>query len=204
MSETTDYEVVFDVGGVLVDWNPNYLYNKVIQAEERRKWFLETVCNGEWNSKQDSGRSWQDAEEELLNEFPGFEAEIRAFRGRWIEMIGGETPGGFQLLEDVIASNTSVSILSNWADDTFDLTCEMYPKLAQVSRATVSGKVGVAKPDAEIFVIHEERFGLNPRNIVFIDDNKANIAAAERRGWAGILFEDSTQVRERLGELNVL
>lgn len=196
--------VVFDIGGVLMDWNPEYLYRKLIAQPERRRFFLEQVCSPAWNAAQDKGRPWKAAEDEILPRHPEFRREILAYRARWSEMIAGPIDGGLQLLHDVQATPATVSLLSNWAADTFAMTCARYPVLLSVADRTVSGEIGMAKPDAEIFAHHEQSFGLVAQRTLFIDDNAANIDAARDRGWQTIHFTDTASARRQLIAAGVL
>lgn len=204
MSAAKISHVVFDIGGVLMDWSPDYLYRKVIPDEARRRFFLQQVCTPAWNAGQDKGRTWKAAEDEILPQYPEFRDEILAYRARWIEMIAGPIEGGLELLRDVRATSVPVSYLSNWAADTFEVTCERYPVLLTVADRTVSGQIGMAKPDAEIFVHHEQTFDLVANETLFIDDNADNIEAARARGWQAIQFKDAATTRRQLIETGVL
>ena len=146
MSVAKASHIVFDIGGVLLDWSPDYLYREIIPDPQRRRYFLQEVCSPAWNAGQDRGRSWKVAEDEILPKFPEFREEILAYRARWFDMIAGPIEGGFELLAEVCSTSAQVSILSNWAADTFEVACAHYPALLSVADRTVSGQIGMAKP----------------------------------------------------------
>src|SRR6185437_14375663 len=119
--------LVFDLGGVLIDWNPEYLYNKIFPNDEERRWFLSTVCTADWNEQQDEGRSLREGTELLVRKFPEHEASIRAYYGRWQEMLGGpihETVEIFRQLK--YHTNLKLYALTNWSAETFPVALELY------------------------------------------------------------------------------
>lgn len=198
------WNVVFDIGGVLIDWNPEHLYRRTIPNNEARRWFLTNVCNSAWNGQQDLGRSWQVAESELLSRFPVWQEHILEYRRRWGEMVSGPVIGGFELLREVNERRHRLSALSNWNDETFGEVRAQFPDLQLFEGITVSGEVGLAKPDLNIYRHHQERFALVPDKTVFIDDNLANIAAAHKMGWKTVRFTDAASARVALEEIGVL
>ena len=129
--------VVFDVGGVLLDWNPEYLYAELIPDENRRAYFLSEVCTDSWNAEQDKGRSWSTASAALIEKFPEWTSEITAYRERWAQMLKGPVAGGFELMNDVRKTGLGLTILSNWNDETYLEGCDLYPALKEVDGATV-------------------------------------------------------------------
>ena len=196
--------VVFDVGGVLLDWNPEYLYAELIPDEKRRLHFLSEVCTASWNIEQDRGRDWREANTVLIDEFPEWTHEITAYRERWVQMLKGPVAGGFELLNDVRKTSLGLTILSNWNDETYLETCTLYPALKDVDGATVSGSVKLIKPDTRIFDHHEHKFGLRLSETVFIDDNQLNVEVARELGWQAIKHDTADQTRAELRKLRVL
>ncbi|MCR4265814.1 HAD family phosphatase [Nitratireductor sp. ZSWI3] len=195
--------MVFDIGGVLIDWNPTYLFSRLIPDPVRRTFFLENVCSPSWNAEQDKGRSWASAESEAIARHPEWADEIRAYRASWHDMVAGPVDGGFELLTDALASNYRVTALSNWNDETFDEVAARFPDLLRFDGATVSGKVGLIKPDPEVYALHERTFDLIPDQTVFIDDNVANIEVARGRGWNAIHHRSATHTRRELAALGI-
>lgn len=197
-------DVVFDIGGVLIDWNPEHLYRLVISNAKERQFFLTQVCNSTWNAQQDLGRSWEAAEREAKQRFPEWSEAISLYRTRWDEMVSGPVPGGFELLSDVYSRGYRVTGLSNWNHETFRVVAARFPMLNLMEWVTVSGEVRLSKPDRAIYALHASRLNRQPKDIVFIDDNKHNVDAALALGWQAILFTDAANARfelERLGYL---
>jgi 2-haloacid dehalogenase len=194
---------VFDIGGVLLDWNPEYLYSNMITDLEKRSYFLRHVCSPQWNLEQDRGRNWDEAVEALLPDFPEWESEIRAFRMRWSEMVEGPVPGGFELMDDLRQSGYHITALSNWSSDTFDEISDRYPALKTFSGATVSGKVGLIKPDLKIYELHQNAYRIDPNETVFIDDNIDNVKAAQVQGWKAVHHTDAENTKDALRRLGV-
>ncbi len=203
MAETVIRNVVFDLGGVLVDWNPDYLYRKLIPDAAERQHFLTEICNGPWNAQQDRGRPWADAIAERIALFPQHEALIRAYRARWIEMIGGPIAGTVALLDALHARGTPLYALTNWAADTFVEGRRFIP-LDRFRGWVVSGEVKLAKPEPEIFTHLLEQFALRAEETLFIDDMPYNTAAAAELGFATVSFTSPEQLRGELVERGLL
>jgi 2-haloacid dehalogenase len=191
-------EIVFDLGAVLVDWNPRYLYRRLIADPAQMEWFLTEVCHHDWNLAQDGGRSWADAEAEAITRHPDQEALIRAYRAHWIEMIGGPIDGTVAILETLHRAGASLTALSNWAADTFLEAEPRFPFLGWFRGRTVSGRIGMVKPHPEIFHHHCAAFGITPETALFIDDNAANIATASALGFQTHLFRCPTLLNQDL------
>lgn len=196
--------VVLDIGGVLIDWDPENLFRKLIPEHTQRAWFLTNICNAAWNKEQDRGRSWAEAEAILAPEYPEWEAEIRAYRARWIEMVPGPTPGGLELLDDLLHTGISVTGLSNWNRETFVETRRRFPALDRLAGVTVSGEVGLAKPDLAIYRLHEILYALHPESTLFIDDNLTNVLAAQACGWQAVVHSSALATRAYLGARGLL
>lgn len=174
--------VVFDIGGVLVDWNPRYLYSKLLPPEHLDH-FLSNVCTLAWHAAHDRGVPMATTAADLKREYPQHGDLIDAWRLRWSEMFGGPISGAVALLEEVVSTRTPVHGLTNWPAEKFAEAREMFPFLAHLDPTVVSGEVGVAKPDPAVFDILIERTGLSPGRTLFIDDAPANIESAAHHGF---------------------
>jgi 2-haloacid dehalogenase len=192
---------VFDVGAVLIDWNPRYLYRSLIDDEAEMERFLAEICTPEWNARFDAGRPFAEGVEELVARHPAQAHLIRAYRERWLEMLGGEVAGTLAIVRELRAAGVPVYALSNWSAEMYVLTRPLYPFFDELDGVFISGEVGVAKPDPAIFGLFLERFGLTAEEIVFIDDSPANVAAARALGIESIRFDDAAQTRRELVRL---
>jgi 2-haloacid dehalogenase len=190
--------VVFDVGGVLLDWDPRHLYRKLIADPAEMEWFLAEVCHGRWNLAQDAGRPWHDAEAEAIARHPDRAAHIRAFRARWGEMVPGSIGGTVALLEEMAAAGVPLYAITNFAADTFREVCARFPFFGHFRGIVVSGEIGIVKPDAGIFHRLAGDHGVDLARAVFIDDNARNCAAAEALGMAAIAFTSPEATRAAL------
>jgi 2-haloacid dehalogenase len=195
---TTAPSIVFDLGGVLIDWNPRYLYRKLFTAADEMELFLAEVTTAEWNAQQDAGRSWAEAVETLVAEHPDRRELIEAFHLRWPEMLAGEIPGTVGVLTDLRATGIRLVALSNWSTEMFPIAQERFDFLAWFEGIVISGEVGVNKPDRRIFERLVERFGIEPGASLLIDDSPANIDAARALGFGAIHFTDATALRREL------
>jgi len=168
--------LVFDLGGVLVDWNPEYLYNKIIPDEKERRWFLSTVCTGDWNEQQDEGRSLQEGTEHLVRQYPEHEAAIRAYYGRWKEMLGGPIHETVEIFRE-LKFHTSLKLyaLTNWSAETFPVALELYDFLHWFDGRLVSGEEKIRKPFPEIYRLLIDRFSIDPTKAIYVDDNIRNV-----------------------------
>lgn len=176
--------VVFDLGGVLIDWDPRHLYRKLFPGDEAAmEGFLATVCTQEWNSRQDAGRSFTDGVAELTTRFPEHAALIAAYDTRWEEMIAGPIDGTLRLLEGLRRRQTPLFALTNWSADKFPVARRRFGFLAWFGGIVNSGEEGVIKPDPAIFRILIERHGVTPDTTLFIDDTAANVDAARGLGF---------------------
>ena len=196
--------VVFDIGNVLVDWNPRYLYRKVFDDEEEMEDFLDTVTTHEWNREQDRGRTLEEATGVLIARHPEYAREIEAYYGRWAETLGGPIEGSVRVLHELRERGYPLYALTNWSAETFPLARSWYRFLDLFDEIVVSGEVGMIKPDGEIYDVLVERTGLNLATTVFIDDSAANVRAAEALGFNGVLFEGAEGLREDLTGLGFL
>ncbi len=196
--------MVFDLGGVLIDWDPRHLYRELFEDPDEMESFLAEVTSAEWNSHQDAGRPWAEAIETLAAEHPERRELIEAFHRRWPEMLAGEIPGTVAVLADLNAAGVRLVALSNWSAETFPTAQERFDFLAWFEGIVISGEVGVNKPDPRIFEYLVERFAIEPAAALFIDDSPANIDAARAFGFRTIQFTDATALRRELVRLGLL
>jgi 2-haloacid dehalogenase len=190
--------VVFDLGGVLIDWNPRYLYRKLFADEPAMERFLAEVCHAAWNEEQDRGRSFAAAVEEAAARHPDQRALIEAYHLRWGEMLAGPIPGSVQILEELKQAGHELHALTNWSVETFPIARERYEFLDHFESILVSGEVGLIKPDPRIFELLLARIGHAPAVCIYIDDNAANAAAAGALGFDAIHFRSPAQLRAEL------
>ena len=179
---------VFDVGNILLKWDPRNLYQRVFSDPARMAFFLDHVCTAEWNLAQDRGRSWAEAEAEAIARHPDFAPEIRAFRARWAETVGGPIKPNVALLDTLRSNGVRNYAITNFAEDTFAEAQEMYPFLKGFDGIICSGVEKVCKPDAAIYQILLDRYHLKAEDCVFIDDSMANITAAAKLGFHTIHY----------------
>lgn len=195
---------MFDLGGVLIDWNPRYLYRKIFKTEEEITWFLENICTSEWNEQQDAGRSFHDATEELISKHPDWEEPIRAWYGRWEETIQGPLHETVDLLKYFKEkSSYRLYALTNWSAETFPVALQKFDFLHWFEGIVVSGLENTRKPFPDIYHLLFERHRITPSSSVFIDDNLKNIVAAQDLGMNGIHFRSAAQLKSSLLELGV-
>jgi len=154
--------IVFDIGRVLVHYDPDLPFSRLIQDEAERRWFFENVCTSAWNIEQDRGRGWAEAEALLIAEHPSHEENIRAFRRHWHEMVPHAYEDSVALMEDLIDRGHDVTMLTNWAADTFVEARARFPFLHRPRGVTVSGEIGMIKPQRGIYDHHVKAFDLDP------------------------------------------
>lgn len=200
--------VVFDFGGVLIDWSPEYLYRELIPDEAERRWFLTHVCSMDWVIRQDGGQPIVEATDELVAKFPEHAALIRAFYERWHEMVAGVLEDGVAIMEKLEAADVPLFGLTNWSAETFPYAWEHYPVLRRFRDIVVSGQVKLVKPDPAIFAAMLQRIeaqmpGIQPAELVFIDDNPNNAQAATELGWHGVHHTGAAQTEAKLRELGL-
>lgn len=195
--------IVFDIGKVLIHYDPDIPYARLIPDPERRRWFFANVCTSEWNIEQDRGRKWADAEALLIAAHPGEADLIRAFRTNWHEMVPHHYADSVAILEGLIEAGHDVTMLTNFAADTFVEARERFPFLNRPRGVTVSGEVGLIKPDPAIYAHHVRSFGLEPAASLFIDDSRKNVDAAIAAGWQAVLFTDADQLATDLSQRGI-
>ena len=190
--------VVFDLGGVLIDWDPRYLYRKLLDDEAAVEEFLATVCTPEWNAEQDRGRPFAEGVAELVERHPVHAAAITAFHERWPEMLGGTVGGSVEVLAELRAAGVPVYALTNWSAETFGIARERFEFLEWFDGLLVSGEERMIKPDPAIFRLLLDRFGLDPAATFYVDDSEPNVEAAGRLGFDAVRFTTPAQLRQDL------
>jgi len=197
--------VVFDLGGVLIDWDPRYLYRSLFAGDEAAmELFLATVCTAEWNRAQDAGRPWADAVETLAAAHPDQRDLIRAYWERWPETLGDAIGPTVELLSALREARVPLFALSNWSAETFPTARPRYPFLEWFDGIVISGEVGATKPDPRAYEALLARHDLDPATLAFVDDVPANVVAARQLGMRGILFTDAGALRADLADLGLL
>jgi 2-haloacid dehalogenase len=190
--------VVFDLGGVLIDWNPRYLYRKLFQHEADMEDFLANVCTAQWNLQQDAGRSFAEGSAALKLEHPDKSDLIDAWFGRFDEMMAGPIAGTVDILAELREREVPVYALSNWSAETFPFAQRRFEFLQWFRAISLSGQVGLVKPDLRIFKYFCEKFDLRPEQILYIDDLQQNVEAAGTIGMHAIRFNDPASLRQEL------
>lgn len=197
--------IIFDLGGVLIDWNPRYLYRKILKDEKEMDWFLNNICTPAWNDEQDGGRSFEEATNDLVNKFPEWEHAIRAWYGRWQETIKGPVDGTVTILRNLKESDQyRLYALTNWSAETFPWALDNFEFLHWFEGIVVSGIEKSRKPFPEIYKLLFNRYNVDPSSALFIDDNKANIAAAKTLGLNTILFQSPEQLKADLINMKII
>jgi len=204
MSKSID-TIIFDLGGVLIDWNPSYVFHDTyFETQEQRKFFFENVCTSDWNENQDAGYPIANATAEKLAEFPEWEKPIRDFYGRWEEMLGDAIPETVEIFNE-LKQNPGLKLyaLTNWSAETFPIALDRFEFLHRFDGRLVSGEEKTRKPFPDFYKKLFDRFAINPAKAVFIDDNLRNVHAAEGLGVKGIYFKNPAQLREDLKKLYI-
>ena len=197
--------IIFDLGGVLIDWNPSYVFYKMFEDEEQKKHFFENICTSDWNEKQDAGRSLKEATEELVAKHPEWKEYIEAYYGRWEEMLGGPIHGTVEIFKQIKESGEyKLYALTNWSAELFPIALERYEFLHWFDGRVVSGEEKMRKPFPEFYQLILDRFRLNVEETLFIDDNTRNAKAAEEMGLKTIIFKSPSQLKEELVKLGIL
>jgi 2-haloacid dehalogenase len=196
---------VFDLGGVLIDWNPRYLYRKLFKGNEAAmEHFLATVCSSSWNSQQDAGRPFSEACASLKLQHPHHADLIDAWIQRQPEMVTGAIDGTVDILAELRARQVPLYALSNWSAETFPLSLKRFEFLHWFQGILLSGEVRLLKPDPRIFELFFETHKVDPADTVYIDDLKPNVDAATALGMHGVLFTDPAALRKELQQLGLL
>ena len=202
MSTTTNNSyntIIFDLGGVLVDWNPRYVYRTIFKTEEEIDWFFENITTNDWNENQDAGYSIAEATDELVAQHPKWEKEIRAYYGRWLEMLGGPIEATVEIFKELKKNpNLKFYALTNWSAETFPHALERFEFLHWFDGRLVSGEEKTRKPFPDFYQRLLDKFSIDPAKAIFIDDNLRNVKAAEEHGMKAIHFLDPARLRDEL------
>jgi 2-haloacid dehalogenase len=197
--------VVFDIGGVLIDWNPRHLFRKLFPHDEAgMERFLANVCTPDWNAEQDRGRPFADGIAQLKARHPDRAPLIEAYRERWIEMLDGAIAGSVEILAELRERGVPLYVLSNWSAETFPEAKARFDFLSWFRGVVISGEVGIAKPERAIFQLLCDRFQLAPETTLFIDDVAPNVDAARELGFAATLFRDAAGLRNAIASTGLL
>jgi len=190
--------VIFDLGGVLIDWDPRYLYTSYFETKDAMEYFLSTVCTSDWNEEQDGGRSIKEANEILISSYPEYSKEILAFYGEWEVMLKGAISETVEILRKIKEANDKVYALTNWSAETFPVATRRFDFLNWFDGILVSGHEKLKKPDPKIYQLILSKFDLKADDCLFIDDNLRNVKAAIKEGIASIHYEHPKQLAEQL------
>jgi 2-haloacid dehalogenase len=196
--------VIFDLGNVLIGWDPRRLYRSLIEDEAQMEWFLREVCNSAWNEQQDAGRPWAEATALLRAQFPEHAELIDAYHLRWKETLLGPIEGSVAVLAELKERGVRLLALTNWSQETFPVARQLYPFLQWFEGIVVSGEERLVKPDPRIYQRLLERYSIDPATALYIDDSARNVAAAEALGMHGWWFRDPAGLREHLVKLGLL
>jgi len=191
--------IIFDLGGVLIDWNPRYVYRQVFKTEEEVEWFLENVTSPEWNENQDAGYPINKATKELIAKHPEWEPEIKAYYGRWLEMLGEAIHETVEIFRQIKENGKyKLYALTNWSAELFPHARERFEFLKWFDGIVVSGEEKMRKPSPEFYKVLLDRYHLDPAETIFIDDSLRNIKGAEAVGIRGIHFHNPQRLKEEL------
>ena len=191
--------IIFDFGGVLVDWNPHYLYDSYFGDTKKTDYFLTNICTPEWNAQMDGGKPFADGIAEKIAEHPEYEKEIRMYWTDWKQMMGNQIDGMQELLQDLKTAGYHIYGLSNWSAETFYQIRSKYPIFDLLDGFVLSGDEKCLKPEPQIYTILLNRYHINPNTAVFFDDNLDNVEGAKAVGIHGIQFVSAEQIRKEFG-----
>ena len=201
---STIKNIIFDFGGVVMDWNPRYFFKDYFNDDERMEYFLKHIAEDEWNDEQDLGRSLQEGTEIQVTKFPEWEKEIRAYYDNWTTMLKSDIPENVEVLRKLEHSEYELFGLTNWSAETFPYALENYDFFnAFKGKIVVSGTEKLIKPDPKIWEVLLERYHLKPEESVFIDDNPKNIEVAKTLGFITVHITEETNLDEELRSLGL-
>jgi 2-haloacid dehalogenase len=198
--------IIFDLGGVLVDWNPANVYKKVFKGDtEKVDWFLNNICTSDWNMQQDAGRTIEEAVNLKIAEFPQYEDWIRIYYKEWHHMFSGTITENVTLFHHLKETgNYKIYALTNWSAEKWELALELFPFFKNFDGVVVSGQEKTIKPFPKIYNILLNRYKITPENAIFIDDNKENIIAAQKLNFKGIHYKTNTNLIKVLKNYNII
>lgn len=205
MSHSID-TIIFDLGGVLIDWNPRYVFHETyFDSPEKRDYFFQHICTSDWNEEQDAGRSIVEATQLLVEQFPDWENAIRDYYGKWTDMLGGPISGTVEIFRRLKAQHSHRTYaLTNWQANLFDIALVRYDFLHWFDGRVVSGEEKTRKPFPEFYQRLLDRYEVNPEKALFIDDNLRNVKAAEDLGIQSIHFQNPEQLEQLLHHHQIL
>lgn len=197
--------IIFDLGGVLIDWNPDYVFTEnYFDSQEQRTFFFQNVCTPDWNENQDAGYPIAKATEEKLIEFPEWENPIKDFYGRWVEMLGEQIQGTVDIFKQLKENkNLKFYALTNWSAETFPIAIDRFDFLQWFDGLVVSGEEKMRKPFPEFYKLLLNRYNVNPEETLFIDDNLRNVKAAEALGIKNIHFKEPSGLDLELKRIGI-
>lgn len=193
--------IVFDFGGVLVDWNPHHLYDKYFGSVEKAEWFLNNICLYSWNIQMDGGKPFAEGVAELQAQYPEWSEAIAIYHTRWIEMMGGEVEGMADIVKRLKVAGYGVYGLTNWSSETFPLVRDKYAIFKQLDGMVVSGEEHLLKPDAAIYKCLLERYNLQAEESLFVDDNADNVTGARNVGMKAVRFTSVAELERELKDV---
>lgn len=196
--------IVFDFGGVLMDWNPRYFFKNYFNDDERMEFFLKSIATDEWNAEQDRGRTLSEGTELLVKKHPEWEKEIRSYYDNWDKMLRSDIPENVSVLRKLAKTDYVLFGLTNWSAETFPYALEHYDFFeAFHGKIVVSGEEKLIKPNPEIWKVLIERYGIQPQESVFIDDNSKNIEMAKALHFVTIHVTETTDLENELKAVGV-
>lgn len=193
--------IVFDFGGVLVDWNPHHLYDKYFGSREKAEWFLNNICLYSWNLQMDGGKPFAEGVAELQAEHPEWSEAIAIYHTRWIEMMNGEIEGMASVIRRLKMAGYGVYGLTNWSAETFPMIRDTYPVFQEFDGIVVSGEEHLLKPDEAIYKCLLERYDLQAEESLFVDDNADNVVGARNVGMKAIQFTSAEELERELKDV---
>jgi 2-haloacid dehalogenase len=196
--------IVFDLGNVVIGWNPKALYAQAFPDSEKLDWFFANVCTDEWNTRMDAGKSFDVSIAEKQKEFPEFSEQIAWWKTRWHEMITGEIAGTVSLINQLHARGTSLFALSNWSAETFPYARKHFPSMGKFKDIVLSGDAKVIKPQREIYDLAVSKWKVDPATLLFIDDSAKNVAGAIAAGWSAVRFTSPEALADELKSRGLL
>ena len=191
--------IIFDLGGVLVDWNPEYVFLNEFKGDRKKmNWFFENICTNEWNEQQDGGKLISKATEERIKLFPKYKSLIKMYYEKWEYMLKGEISGSVDILKKLKKMKFNLIALTNWSAETFPVALKRFKFLKLFSGIIVSGEIQMLKPFPEIYNHTLKKYDLIPSECIFIDDRPVNVLGAKKCGIDGIIFETPLQLIKNL------
>ena len=192
---------LFDLGGVFFDWDPKNFFKDQFDNQSEMNFFLDNICNNDWNLQQDNGRLIIDAENDLISKFPNYEEKIKMYYPNHRKMIKGIFHESIELLYELKKKNYSCYILSNWSSETFEGMTDEYNFLKDFDGMIISGDIKLVKPDKKIFELAIDKFNLTPNETIFIDDRIENINSAQNLNFKTVHLTDPKRIKAKINEL---